>query len=747
MTPPPSAHLRIVSGMPSSVFVLPAGDTVVGRSPGSDWILEHVEVSRRHCRFDSAQGQWRVEDLESRAGTHVNGVRITEPTVLKPGDSVAIGPVLVLFALGEPARIPTPGAVEVPVLHHGRPVAEITLHNHLTFGRDAESDVMLNDPGVSRKHAVIRREAEGGFRVIDLGGSGGSFINGHRFDEHELIAGDQLQVGPFVFQFDGCRLQVVTGSPGAIVRAAGLRRQVRDVQLLGDVSLEIAPCHFAGILGPSGAGKSSLLSALSGMAEPDSGQVLIDGVNPYEQAGVALGFVPQEDIVHRELTVQEALRFGAELRLPAGIPAGEIDKLVLRTMHQLGLADRAGTRIGQLSGGQRKRVSVGVELLARPRVLFLDEPSSGLDPATEFKLMELLRKLADSGCTIVCTTHVMENVYLMDQLLVMHRGRLLFSGAPKQVREHFGVQRLSALYDRLESDKLPEEVSERESKPSIEPTRNALPRRAGRPFSTVLRVLLARQWAILRADWKNFALLLGQPLVVAALVSWVTDDHALALFFAYIGTLWFGASNAAQEIVRELPVYRRERAVGVGRAAYLASKLIFLCGLTLAQAVLLYVVLQLGEHGLDGSVLWQSLGLASIAMAAVGIGCAVSALARSLLQSVLVIPLILIPLILFSGFTVPAHEMRPGVAAVSALTPAYSAQRLMDTSFLWGKPIERATLAGHWSAFRNLNRAGNLKTGEVFLRGQPGLVALIVNILWALVGAGAALVGLRLRER
>ena len=186
------------------------------------------------------------------------------------------------------------------------------------------------------------------------------------------------------------------------------------------------------------------------MRAPERGAVFVDGEDIYSGHDPrSFGFVPQEDIVHPELTVSEALRFSARLRLPAHTPPLEIQKLILQTIDQLGLRAHAAKSISQLSGGQRKRVSVGVELLARPSILFLDEPSSGLDPATEFQLMELLRDLADTGCTIVCTTHVMENAYLMDQLIVLVGGCLAFQGSAQSAREYFGVPKLTALYDRL----------------------------------------------------------------------------------------------------------------------------------------------------------------------------------------------------------------------------------------------------------------------------------------------------------
>ena len=322
-------------------------------------------------------------------------------------------------------------------------------------------------------------------------------------------------------------------------------------------------------------------------------------------------------------------------------------------MTQLGLKERAGTRIGDLSGGQRKRVSVAVELLARPSVLFLDEPTSGLDPATEFKLMELLRDLADRGCTVLCTTHVMENVYLMDQLIVVLAGRVIYTGTPQEVRDFFGVPRLATLYDRLE-EKTPEQWIAAADAGSLPPIRTEAPASSpvqGTPGPfTRLRVLLQRQWAIHCSDWRNPVLLNAQPVLLAALVAWVSDDASLRLFFAYIAALWFGCSNASQEIVREWPIYRRERIAGVGPILYVAAKLLFLGAVTAFQSLLFYLTLQM-FGGLGGAILWQLAALLLTAAAAVAIGSLVSALARNLMQAVLAVPLILLPFIILSGQT------------------------------------------------------------------------------------------------
>lgn len=737
------------------------GRFIVGRAPESDFRLDHCEVSRRHCELECDGAKFWIADLGSQWGTRVGPIAITTRTELKPGDILTLGGVQLLFDEGS---IPTPDELQrragaaattsgtnAPILFRGAPALVIPLGENTTLGRDPGSNVVLNSPAVSRHHAIITAE-EDGYQIADLQSSAGSFVNGRRFDQHPLIIGDRLQLGPFYFLFDGAALHSVNAVSGGSIHAREIRRVINQRTLLDDISLDVAPSRFVGVIGPSGAGKSSLLSILVGLSAPTSGDVIVDGVPVSASHGANhWGFVPQAEIVHADLTVSQALDFAARLRFPKDTPKLELRKLILQTMAQLGLRERAGTRIADLSGGQRKRVSVAVELLARPSVLFLDEPTSGLDPATEFKLMELLRDLADRGCTVLCTTHVMENVYLMDQITVIMAGRAIYTGTPQEIRDFFGVQRLATLYDRLE-EKTPEEWIGIAAQPPFQAVavQPPSPSPLGRRPSALERlgVLLERQWAIFCSDWRNPALLAGQPLVLAALVAWVTDDSSLRLFFAYIAALWFGCSNGSQEIVREWPIYRRERIAGVGPIIYVLGKLIFLGAVTAGQSLLFYIMLQL-FGGLGGSVLWQAAALLLTAFAAVSIGSLISALARNLLQAVFAVPLVLIPFIILAGQTPAASDLRsrPVVYAVAEVMPSFAAQRCMDLSFFWRRRIDANVMSDREIAYRNLPDDSKVAMGETFTDGSPARNALLTLIFWTGAAAAATCATLRLREK
>jgi ABC transport system ATP-binding/permease protein len=624
-------------------------------------------------------------------------------------------------------------------------LAPIALRDGLILGRGADASAVLSDASVSRRHAALHR-TETGWRVEDLGSRSGTFLNGRLFKAEELVFGDLLRIGPFSLRFDGRFLQETAGTTGARLDAFALKKSALDLPILLDVSLNVMPCQFVGVIGPSGAGKSTLLDALCALRPADSGSVMIDGVDlyaNYEALSKELGYVPQEDIVPLELSIEQALFFSARLRLPRGTPMAEIRKLVWHTMRVLRLEERAATPVGKLSGGQRKRVSVGAELLCRPRLMFLDEPTSGLDPAVEFRLMESLRHLAATGCTILCTTHVLDHAFLFDRLAVMCGGRLVFFGEPANALEYFGVERLTLLYESL-SSRSPADWRPHRETPAALPAR-ILPRQHRR--SAALPILLRRQWAIFRADWKNLVLALGQPVFIGLLVTWVSQDPPLVLFFAYIATLWFGCGNAAQEIVKELPMFRRERLIGLGRHEYLLAKFISLARITVVQSLLLYGVMQLCTGGIGGALRWQIPALVLASCAAVSIGLAISAWAKSVLQAVMIVPLVLIPQILFSGFMPPAGDMKSGPFLVSRLMPSAAVQSVMDTSLFWEKKISGAMRVDFPSAFSNLNREKSLKNGQIYTNAKPGWWGLGSLVAWAAGAYWVAWFALRSKER
>ena len=544
-----------------------------------------------------------------------------------------------------------------PPMFRGQPVGELPLDGvPVVLGRreaaptspglpvpgtttpESKLDLDGEDGGISKVHAVIAR-GEGGNYFIDDRSKLGTELNGKSFTRALLVYGDRFRIRDYIFEFTGDSIRRVDqgdlGNVSARHVTVEIHRRKFHRRILDDLSVDIRPGEFVGILGGSGQGKSTLLNALCGINPATSGEVLISGIplgsrEAINAAGV--GYVPQDDIVHRELTVTEAVAYSARLRLR--LPAAQIHALVDRAIERLGLAEHRDKRIDRLSGGQRKRVSVAIELLARPSVLFLDEPSSGLDPATESDLMTLLQSLRLTNLTVICTTHVLQKAYLFDRLVFIHGGRLIFIGTADEARQHFLMRDapegttgeftldktpLEKVYSLLADPTKSAEDWEREFHASpiyqrglggsgsiplpalAPPTLPPAPRRAKVGYLATLSLLFARQWRILLADPLNLLFLLAQPLAIGVMVGWVAESAGLRAFLCVVSTLWFGCSNGAQRIVSEVPIFRRERVCGLGLHTYLQSKLLFLSGLTAVQAVVLFFTVFTSAHFLQKS--------------------------------------------------------------------------------------------------------------------------------------------------
>ncbi len=459
---------------------------------------------------------------------------------------------------------------------------------------------------------------------------------------------------------------------GMRLDALNLSRSVGEVAILKDVSFTVERGEFVGLLGPSGSGKSTLLKAILGVSPADTGRVLFDGKDlPLARQELArrVGYVPQDDIVHPTLTVGEVLHYAAALRLPADMPEVDVHLRVHRALKSVDLEGREDSIVRDLSGGQRKRVSVAVELLTDPAILFLDEPTSGLDPANEARAMALFRSLADSGRTVVVTTHVVENVDLFDRVALLSRGRLVFFGPPSALFGAFEVSRVLDVYERLKErspaewegefragDLYRAEVSDRARRM---PT-DAPPSRPTAPGRVQLPTLIARYFLTLVRDRTNLVILLAQAPVIACLIVLACNAGTLIgdrniIFFMSIAAVWFGCINACREIVKEKPIYDRERMVGLGVLSYAVSKLIVLAVVCAVQTVLLLTVVLAFER-LPGNPLGYALLLFLTSGSSLTLGLLVSAVVDSSDRALSMLPIALIPQLIFVSTSGQATE-------------------------------------------------------------------------------------------
>jgi ABC transport system ATP-binding/permease protein len=712
----------------------------IGRAPNNHVVIDDQEVSRYHARIERTGSGFRIVDLGSGNGTHLNDALLEpeSPAPLRHGDAVRIGPCTLVLQrpqteqgagnnaarhratqiLDRPVPFDRAATLSWPVVPSvasaATPAEQGTLkldmpeQGRLLVGRLPENDLALDHPAVSRFHARISR-VDGGYVLEDLDSANGSFVNGARVPEGAalpLATGDIIRIGPFKLTVSAHGLEQADESHDLRLDALHLGQPVgKGANLLQDISLSIRPREFVAVVGVSGAGKSTLLGALNGFRPAREGTVLVNGEDLYRNFDAYrtnLGYVPQDDIIHADLPVERALDYAAQLRLPADTTPEERRRRVQEVMETLGLTERQDVPVRDLSGGQRKRVSIGVELLTRPGLFFLDEATSGLDPGTEAQLMRLLRTLADDGQTVVLVTHATRNVAVCDQVVFLAKGGYLaWYGPPAEALKYFGVDDFDAIYEKLEGELSPAAWAQQfraspafrtyvagrlEDKygPTLQaPAPKPAPTPATRASSGAgqisrvsaprqMRILSARYLDIIRRDRMGLILLFLVPALLGAidLLAWPRDilhpvtgtaDRSMTMLF--LGTIipfLVGSLGSAREIVKESAVYRRERMVALRIVPYLLSKLSVAILFSLYSAALLLAARLLAvEIGTDAAgKLYITIVLAVLSGAMWGL--LISALARREEQVMMLIVLVVVVQIVFSGGILPLKNL--GVA-------------------------------------------------------------------------------------
>ena len=702
--------------------LLGAASFVVGRSETADLPVLDVTCSRQQFRIVRAEGRHYVEPLSRNSPTYHNGQPIggrtplahedrldagecrfvflarpsavksqrsvfASPTVSKPGPppgpaAAAPAPLMTVMA-GSAAAVPLPPSSEL--------LRPIPLSGKMLIGRDERQvQIPLPHPQVSRLHAHLTLENDRAI-LVDLNSANGTFVNGARVRKPTVVRpGDQIDVGPYALLFNGAALQPRTRSDNVELVARGVRRVVtnretgKPLTLLDEITLVIRPREFVCLLGPSGSGKSTLLSALSGRTAPDGGGVQVNGQDlhtHFDALKQDIAVVPQKDILHDSLSVGDALWYTARLRLPPDLSRAEVKTCIDETLGTVGLAQRRGTLIRHLSGGQVKRASLANEIMCKPSLLFLDEVTSGLDEQTDRDMMDLFRSVADTGKTVVCITHSLANVERTCHLVVILTagGRLAFVGKPAEALEYFGIARLGDVYERLAEQpaehwqqtfqahplyhryvvsRLPRQ--EEAPPPPLRPHARKWTER-GRLFLRQTALLTQRYFAVWRGDYLALLAMLGQSLLVAVLLVMVFGDledvaskpeHALKwgnlLFLLAVTSFWFGCNNAAKEIVKERVIYTRERDFNVQVGSYYCSKFLLLVLCSAVQALVLVAVVEFWCRP-PVAVAGLSLVLTSLATAGVALGLAISALAPTEEMAITLIPVAVIPQIILSG--------------------------------------------------------------------------------------------------
>ena len=707
---------------------------LIGSGTDCDVVVPHPNVSANHCRLTRSATGFVVEDLQSSNGTFVNGVRVVEPMAVSRQDQITLGRTVEMPWPGSgaatfdeggrgsrrdaesTARVGSAGASPSRSPHEAVQVTVTLRGSAMVLGRDPQCDHVLDYPMVSWRHARITRDGASLF-VEDLNSSNGTFVNGVRIRERTAVKpGDDVGLGSYRFSVgtDGSlRQRDYRGD--LTVEARGISVDAVGRRLLDGVSLTIYPSEFVGLMGPSGAGKSTLMNVLNGYTPPQTGQVLINGRSLYQHFDEfrgMIGFVPQDDIIHSELTVREALFYSARLRLPRDFSTRDIHKRIDAVLAQLGLAGIDDVLIGSptrkgISGGQRKRVNLAMELLTDPSVLFLDEPTSGLSSEDTLIVMQVLRQLADAGKTILLTIHQpsLEAFSKLDNVVVVAKdagstdaGRLAFFGpaypdsvqffnppngsanspatplVPDMLLRGLATQPTAAWCKRYQSSEFHREfVKQRAGNSPGEESNNSPQRPRIESGPAQWLTLVRRSLAVKRRDVANTAILLAQAPIIAALLvmvfssktsvemtaeNWQSSAQAtsITVFLLSLSSIWFGCSNSVREIVGEWPIYVRERMVNLRIPWYVAAKFTVLGGLCVVQCLILLSVVHwgCGLHGPWFPMLGQLVLSSAVGLA---LGLTVSAIVKTSEVAIALLPLLLLPMVILGGILQPQSEM------------------------------------------------------------------------------------------
>lgn len=684
---------------------------VIGRKSNEKVDFELPEewstISRRHCKVEVNDRQITIYDLESANGTFVEEVLLNSGafktvrdevhlTLGKGSDAVSC---MVRIASTEKAPSHTSGSSKGNTL-----ISRLGDSKELIIGRSETCDLVLTDSKVSRRHARFFQRG-GKYFIEDLGSTNGTYVNNERITGvKELQSTDTLFIGLHALKLKDVARNL---SSEPVITAEGIAKVFANGNRgLHSTTLTVERAEMVAIMGPSGSGKSTLLKLLNGEIALSNGLLKIYGLDFIEHKtflGAQMGYVPQDDIIHRDLTVEQTLRYAARIRLPSDLASSEI-KVQIKSVLQMVSLDEPKlmkTRVRELSGGQRKRVSIAVELLNNPKLLFLDEPTSPLDPETIDEFLNCLKNLASNGTTVLMVTHKPEDLAYMDRVIFIGTGGYhSFTGRPADMTRYFQVESIISVYSLLSDPRKGKTWHER-----ISNERSGPPVKSKTVEVTMRKNHLA-QWfwqtsrylSVKLGNPTNMWIILLQPLIIGLLVSVTFDDFRIdttlsngnithvantgLIFLISLAAVWFGVSLSAKEIVSERAIYRRERKMRLTPVVYLLSKQFVLSALLLVQLAI-FVLTLLVKYGSEFQLPLSTVGfLFILGSASILFGLALSAFANSAESVMSILPIALMPQIILSGIVSPVKS--PLMELLSYLTfgrwGTEGLARIQDTS-------------------------------------------------------------------
>ncbi len=632
---------------------------IIGKEPNSEAlsiVINEQSISRKHAVIETINGEVKIKDCNSTNGTYLNNNKLLDEKfhIIKSGDLLHFSsPYFQVVVSGGNKKSHTENKSLSILLQQ---------NNEVFIGRNPDCSIVINSQHVSRKHCLVFKKQNRIF-VKDLDSRNGTFINGNRIKgETEITEKDIIFIGT---------TKISLSSPTSDLRKEvaiqikGLEKKWDEVKYaFHKINLTIPAASIAGIMGPSGCGKSTILNILTGNILPTKGSISVHGLDFYENYQYLkyyLGYVPQYDIVHKNLTVFESLYYTTRLRTnikDEKIIEEKIDGILV----SLNIFDIKHQSISSISGGEKKRVCIATELINDPLILFLDEPTSPLDPQSGLELLDILVNLTKNGTTIVLVTHKPEDIKYLQNVLFLGKGGFpMYFGTPANHLEYFKEKNTVEIYTTLNSPDSERfkylhnkfnSLNDSQSPNTIITDDNKIKIKPFNYFSQLFW-LIKRCLSIKFNDKINSTILLLQAPIIAFLICIIFEHINLSvLFLLSLSAVWLGVNNAGREIICEVDIYKRERMFNLGISPYIFSKIFVFSLLGLIQNVLFISVINLrysnGNPQIE-NVISLAIWFLLLNIVSSVIGLVISSLSKTSEQVISIIPLLLIPQILLAG--------------------------------------------------------------------------------------------------
>ena len=644
-----------------------------GRDKKNDIVLDSPIVSSKHGYFKIDDDSISIYDNKSKNGLFINNILLFDGCVIGYNDTIKIDNPLDPLVQGVLMVLSTERDSDKWNTFN------LSKKDEIVIGRNKDCDIVLDSVTIANYHAkIIKRDDN--YYLDNYDKSGGIIIDNKILNEEvRLRDKDVFIINNIKLIYDNDKILYQSNEHGVKIEAIDIVKTVKVKSKKKNISEHVDfvanPGEFIAFVGGSGAGKSTFMKCISGVTRATSGRVLLNGVDLYENYSVLknlIGYVPQENIIFDDLTLFDMLKYAANLRMPEDATKEEKLSRINEVLEIVEMLDKKDVMIKSLSGGQQKRACIAVELIADPHLFFLDEPTSGLDPGTERSLMKTLRKMSDSGKTIILVTHNTLNLHLCDKVVFFgYGGKLCFDGKPEDALEFFKVDDFVDIYNKINEDvdswkekfkKSNIKEKEESDKKNIKPKSTIKSKSFSKQFFTLVR----RKFKALFNNKQQLLMLFGQAPLLAFLLTLVATDN---IFYSYEETksiiftmsnaaIWLGLLNSIQEICKDRVILQKEHMADLRLSAYILSKLTYLIIVAIIQSILLVVtfvlIVNVPQSGLLFNWVLETIVIVFLTtFTASSMGLVVSSIAKDSATAMTMPTLLLIPQLLFSGILFP----------------------------------------------------------------------------------------------